>query len=143
MKWTRDNFVLYDERDKVDVETVHAMLTEAYWARGRSLDTVQDTVDRCLCFSLYDESSQIGFTRVLTDYATYAIILDVLIQEPYRGQGLGKWMIECITNHPDIVSLKQALWTSSADGLYRKCGFAVPEGVRFMVKTAKRSRDRT
>ena len=143
MKWTKDNFVLYDENDKVHVETVHAMLTETYWARGRSLETVQDTVDRCLCFSLYDDSSQIGFTRVLTDYATYAVILDVVIQEPFRGQGLGKWMMACITNHPDIVRLKQVLWTSSADGLYRKYGFEVPENTSFMVKVAKPSGDGT
>ena len=79
MKWTRDNFVLYDEHDKVDVRIVHAMLAETYWARGRSLQTVQDAVDHCLCFSLYDQNCQVGFTRVLMDYATYGIILDVVI----------------------------------------------------------------
>ena len=143
MKWTRDNFVLYDERDKVDVEVVHAMLAETYWARGRSLQAVQDTVDRCLCFSLYDQDCQVGFSRVLTDYATYGIILDVVIQERYRGQGLGKWMMEYITSHPDIALLKQVLWTSNADGLYEKYGFSVPENVRFMLKTAEHSRDGT
>ena len=141
MKWTRDNFVLYDERHKVDVRIVHALLTETYWARGRSLQTVQDAVDRCLCFSLYDRNCQVGFARVLTDYATYGIILDVVIQERYRGQGLGKWMVECITNHPDIALLKQVLWTSNADRLYEKFGFSVPENVRFMLKKADRSRD--
>jgi GNAT superfamily N-acetyltransferase len=143
MKWARDNFVLYDERDKVNLAIVHAMLAETHWARGRSLQTVRDTVDRCLCFSLYDQTCQIGFTRVLTDYATYGIILDVVIQERYRGQGLGKWMMECVTTHPDIMPMKQVLWTSSADALYRKYGFSVPENVRFMVKTAECSRERT
>jgi len=135
MKRTRGGFALYDERDRVNAELVHSLLVETYWARGRSLQTVKDTIARCLCFSLYDGASQIGFARALTDYATYAIILDVVIHERFRGQGLGRWMMECITNHPDLVPLKQALWTADADDLYRKCGFSVPQNLRFMVKS--------
>ncbi len=134
MKWTKGDFSLYDERDKVDAELVHSLLVKTYWARERSLQTVKDTIARCICFSLYDESGQIGFARVLTDYSTYAIILDVVIQERYRGRGLGKWMMECITDHPDIAALKQALWTADADDLYRKSGFFVPENLRFMLR---------
>ena len=134
MKWTRDKFILYDESDKADAEAVHSMLVDTYWAKGRSLQTVRDTIKRCLCFSLDYETIQIGFARVLTDYATYAIVLDVVIEERYRGRGLGKWMIECITNHSNIASLKQVLWTSNADELYRKCGFSIPDNVRFMLK---------
>jgi len=140
MRWTRDNFVLYDERDKADAVIVHSLLVETYWAKGRSLQTVKGTIARCLCFSLYEGAHQIGFARVMTDYATYAIILDVVIHERYRGRGLGKWMMECITNHPDLASLKQALWTADADDLYRKCGFFVPEKLRFMLRTSESSR---
>ena len=137
MQWTRDHFNLYDERDKVDTQAVHAMLAEAYWAKGRTIQTVQATIDGCLCFSLYERSRQIGFARVLTDYATYGVILDVVIQKEYRGLGLGLWMMTCMTNHPAIVSLKQVLWTSNAEGLYEQLGFSVPEKVRFMIKPAR------
>ena len=139
MKWTKGDFVLYDERDKADAELVHSMLVETYWAKGRSLQTVRDTIARCLCFSLYEGDRQIGFARVMTDYATYAIILDVVIHERYRGRGLGKWIMECITNPPDLAPLKQVLWTADADNLYRKSGFVVPEKLRFMVRTREGS----
>ena len=89
------------------------------------------------------EGCQIGFSRVLTDYAVYAILLDVIIQERYRGRGLGKWMMKCVTEHPDIASLKLALWTSNAEKLYRNLGFYVPQNIHFMLKTAKDARDRT
>jgi N-acetylglutamate synthase-like GNAT family acetyltransferase len=135
--WTRGDVCLYDEREKVDVEAVHALLHTTYWAKDRSLQTVRDTVQRCLCFSLYDRDGQIGFTRVISDCATYAIILDVVIQDRYRGQGLGEWMMGCITNHPDIAPLKQVLWTATADSLYQKVGFSVPANVRFMTKTGR------
>ncbi len=135
MKWTKGEFVLYDERDKVDADAVHSLLAKTYWAKGRALQTVKDTIARCLCFSIRDGKGQIGFARVMTDYATYAIILDVVISERYRGRGLGTWLMERITSHPDIASLKQVLWTADADALYRKCGFAVPEKLRFMLRT--------
>ena len=141
MMWTRDNVCLYDERERVDVEAVHALLQKTYWAKDRSLQTVKDTVKQCLCFSLYDRDDQIGFTRVITDRATYAIILDVVIQDRYRGHGLGEWMMECITNHPDIAPLKQVLWTSTADSLYQKLGFSVPANVKFMMKTVRPTTD--
>jgi len=143
MKWTQGKFVLYDQREKVDVEAVHRMLMDSYWAKDRSLQTVRDTVDRCLCFSLYrqdNEDGQIGFTRVLTDYATYGLILDVLIHMRYRGLGLGGWMMECVTNHPKIATLKQALWTSTAFEFYQKYGFRVPEHMRFMLKRVESSK---
>jgi GNAT superfamily N-acetyltransferase len=138
MKWIHGDFILYDEPDRVDVEFVHTMLSETYWARGRSLKTVKDTVKRCLCFSLYDEGSQVGFARVLTDYATHAIILDVVIEKRCRKKGLGQWMMACISNHPDISYLKQVLWTRDADDLYRKFGFRIYENIRFMLKIPDR-----
>ena len=134
MHWNKDNFILYDQREKVDIDAVHAMLVKTYWAKDRSRQTVADTVARCLCFSLYYALRQVGFARVLTDYATYGVIFDVVIRKHCRGLGLGRWMMECIGSHPDIASLKQVLWTSNADGLYEKCGFAVRPNLRCMFK---------
>jgi len=136
MKWERETFVLYDERDKADAERIHRMLADTHWAKGRTLQTVRDTIERCICFSLYDGASLIGFARVLSDNATYAIILDVVIQEPYRGKGLGRWMMDSITTHPRLAALKQVLWTSTAERFYGECGFHVPKKVRFMQKIA-------
>jgi len=143
MKWMKDDFTLYDEREKADAETVHSLLARTYWAKGRSLETVKKTIAGSLCFSLYERDLQVGFARAMTDYATYAIILDVVILEDYRGRGLGKWMMECITGHPELASLKQVLWTADADGLYRKSGFFVPDKLRFMLRNSESSRDKT
>jgi N-acetylglutamate synthase-like GNAT family acetyltransferase len=134
MKWTQDNFVITDAREAVDVDTVHALLRDAYWAKGRSRETVQATVDQCLCFTLLEGDHQIGFARVLTDGVTYAAILDVVIAPAVRGRGLGKWLMECITNHFALAGLKQILWTKDAEGFYQQYGFRFPDGVKFMMK---------
>jgi len=39
-----------------------------------------------LCFSLFEESRQIGFARVITDYVTYAYMCDVYVVETPPAQ---------------------------------------------------------
>lgn len=64
---------------------------------------------------------------MLTDYATYAVILDFIITEQYRGKSLGKWLMGVMTNHPKVKNLRQILWTSTAVGFYEQFGFTVIE----------------
>ena len=75
--------------------------------------------------------------RVLTDAMAYAIILDMIISEEFKGQGLGKWLIGCICDHPKVTSLRQVLWTSDADNFYRKGGFEEISKLKFMARNWK------
>ena len=73
--------------------------------------------------------SQVGFGRIVTDYATFAWLCDVFIIEPHRGRGLGKWLLECIISYPDLTGLKRfVIATRDAHGLYKQFGF---ENVQF------------
>ncbi len=73
---------------------------------------------------MYGDGRQVGFARVISDYATYAYIGDVFVLESYRGHGLGKWMMECIVRHPRLQGLRRwSLVTADAHGLYTKFGF--------------------
>jgi hypothetical protein len=64
----------------------------------------------------------------------YAIILDMISREDYRGQGLGKWLLSCICEHPEITPLRQVLWTGDADGFYRQADFEVMSNLKFMSR---------
>jgi GNAT superfamily N-acetyltransferase len=77
---------------------------------------------------------QVGFARVITDYATYAYVGDVFVLEPWRGRGLSKWLMECVTGHPDLQNLRRwVLATRDAHGLYRQFGFTgIPNPERWM-----------
>ena len=77
-----------------------------------------------LCFGLFERERQIGFARVVTDYATYAYVCDVFVLEAHRGQGLATWLMQCVTSHPDLQGLRRwCLTTRDAHGLYEKAGF--------------------
>jgi GNAT superfamily N-acetyltransferase len=60
---------------------------------------------------------QIGFGRMVTDYATLAYITDVYISPEYHGKGLGTWMMACMKEIIDSMpSLRRAILLTQKDG---------------------------
>ena len=137
MIWKKADLLISSEKNQVDIGTLHAMLSRSHWARGRSREAVEKTIANSLCFSLINADEQIGFARVITDGVTYAIILDMIIREDFRGQGLGKWLVQCIGEHPEVVPLRQVLWTSAAYDFYQKAGFEEMPELKFMARNWK------
>jgi ribosomal protein S18 acetylase RimI-like enzyme len=124
---TRGPYSVTADRRRMDVDAVHGFLARSFWARGISKDLVAKSIAHSLCFGLFDDQAQIGFARVVTDLSTYAYLCDVYVLEQYRGQGLGKWMIEFVMAHPDLEGLRRfQLVTRDAHGLYRRFGFQTP-----------------
>jgi GNAT superfamily N-acetyltransferase len=119
----------------LDVSLIHEFLSEqSYWAPAIPRDVVARSLENSLCFGLYQKSQQIGFARVVTDRATFAYLADVFVIETFRGQGLGKWLLECVLAHPDLQGLRRwLLGTRDAHGLYKQFGFTpLAEPNRFL-----------
>ena len=132
----RDNFTISTDPARLDVDAIADMLSRAYWAQGRTPEVVARYLQHSLTFGLYDGSHQIGLTRVVSDYTTFAWLCDVFIHEDYRGHGLGKWLIETVHSHPDLQNLRRwMLATKDAHGLYSQFGWAPLESPeRWMMK---------
>ena len=96
----------------------------SYWAAGRSLQTVKDSIDHSACFGVYKNvNEQVGFARIVTDLTTIVWICDLFILETHRGKGLGKWLVKTIVNHPDLKKVRRhMLATKDAHTLYNKYG---------------------
>lgn len=121
----RDGYVISTDQARLDLDMIHGELNRSYWAAGRLREVVARSLQHSLCFGLYHREAQIGLARVVTDYATFAWLCDVFIQEAHRGRGLGVWLIETVVAHPDLQGLRRFLLaTRDAHGLYRKHGFA-------------------
>jgi N-acetylglutamate synthase-like GNAT family acetyltransferase len=117
-------FLISTDRSKLDVDVIHRFLTRSYWADGIPRETVVRSIENSLCFGVYDNARQIGFARVISDFATYAYLADVFILEPYRERGLGKELMASIMAHPDLHGLRRwSLGTRDAQGLYAQFGF--------------------
>jgi len=121
----RGEYVISTDPKRLDLEVIHGFLTNCYWAKGIPRDVVARSIEHSLCFGVYDENgAQVGFARVVTDFATFAYLGDVFILESHRGHGLGKWLMECIMQHPAVQGLRRwILVTRDAHGLYSQFGF--------------------
>lgn len=124
MEWTRNEYAVTCDPAKVDLDVVAGFLAESYWAKGIPREVVARSVAGSLCFSLLREGRQIGFARIVTDYATIAYLGDVFVLPELRGQGLSKWLMECVVAHPRLQGLRRwLLVTRDAHGLYERFGF--------------------
>jgi len=109
----------------VDLQFVHTFLsTKSYWAQGRTIETVQKSVENSLCFSaLSPDGKQVGFARVVTDYATFAWVCDVFVDAAHRGKGLGKELMNSVVHDSRLQGLtRMILATRDAQALYKEYG---------------------
>ena len=122
--WHHEGFTISTDNLKLQLNRIHDYLSnKSYWAENRPFEIVEKSIRNSLCFGVFTCNEQIGFARVVTDYSTFAWLCDVFILEDYRGQGIGKWLVECVVNHPELNRVKCILLASrNAHELYRKYG---------------------
>ncbi|MCI4355212.1 MAG: GNAT family N-acetyltransferase [Thermoplasmata archaeon] len=109
----------------LQLDVIHRFLAGCYWAKGIPRAVVERSIRNSLCFGVYDGAAQVGFARVISDFATFAYIADVFVLESHRGRGIARWLMECIKAHPDLQGLRRwSLGTRDAHALYRHVGFA-------------------
>ena len=112
------------DKSKLNVPFIQNFLKDIYWAAGRTIEEVQTTIDASFCFGIYLDDKQIGFARVVTDYVVFAYLMDVFIDEKYRGKGYSYILIDAIMKEPQLQQVK--IWrlaTSDAHFLYEKFGY--------------------
>lgn len=113
------------EESELDVLLIHRFLSErSGWARGIPLSVVRKSIAHSLCFGGYIEQEQVAFARVISDYATFANLVDVFVVPEHRAKGLSKAMMQAVVSHPELQGLRRfTLATADAHGLYAQFGF--------------------
>jgi GNAT superfamily N-acetyltransferase len=116
------------DRAELDVPFIHAFLSEQTgWAKGIPLPLVRKSIEHSLCFGGYVGSRQVAFARVISDYATFANLVDVFVRPEARGRGYGKALVASVLAHPELQGLRRfTLATADAHGLYAQFGFKAP-----------------
>lgn len=137
-RYERGAYTVSTDAARLDPRAVHRYLTASYWAEGIPLEVVERSLRHSLCFGLYAAERQVGLTRVITDETTFAYLCDVYVLPEHRGQGLGRWLVECVLGSPRLQGLRRwMLVTRDAHALYRPLGFgpaANPAGVMEILR---------
>jgi len=130
MEWTKGPYTVNDDKDRLDLYYIVPALQKSYWAAGRPKEVVEESIANSVCLGLYMEDRQIGFARAVTDKCTFAWVCDVIVHPDYRGVGLGKFLMDCLSAHPEVARCSQHLLrTSDAHGLYEQYGSSVCEAM--------------
>ena len=112
------------ERSRFDLDLIHRFLAESYWARDIPRSIVERSMEHSLGFATFHKTEQVGFARVVTDFATFAYIGDVFVVPEHRDRGVSKLLMRAIRSHPDLQGLRRIiLATADAHGLYAQFGF--------------------
>lgn len=118
--------LLKDGFDEMDFDKITYMLKDAFWSIGiKKEEVIKGARNSALLVGAFTkENIQIGFSRVISDKTRFAYILDVIVDEIFRKQGVGQGMMNYILNHPDLKDVYQwLLITKDAHGVYQKVGF--------------------
>ena len=128
----KDGFCISTEQARLDINAIHHFLsTQAYWSLNIPFSKVEETVAHSLNFGLYYNKQQIGYARVISDFASIAYLGDAYVLPDFRGRGLSKWLMKTIMEYPELQGLRRwILSTADAHGLYKQFGWvpvAYPE----------------
>jgi GNAT superfamily N-acetyltransferase len=130
MQWSLGDYLLSDDTASLDIQVIHGLLADSYWANDRPRATIEKSIAHSLCFGLYSSGAQVGFARFVTDTAVFSWLMDFIISEGHRGRGTGKWMLQCMLEHPVVRDTNIGLSTRDAHGLYQRFGFEIKESMR-------------
>ena len=132
METVINGFIISDDKRMLQADRVKEMLSTSYWAKNRSVETINKAIENSICFGAYINGNQVGFARCVTDYSTMYWLCDVIIDSDYRGLGLGKAIMSAITEYDELKPLFGILATSDAQGLYSQFGFSAVDENKYM-----------
>ncbi|MCL2722455.1 MAG: GNAT family N-acetyltransferase [Treponema sp.] len=133
MEFTHNDYVFSDDKNLIQLENVCKLLEKSYWANNRKLEINKKAIENSICIGIYKDKEIVGFARIVTDYATMYWLCDVIIDEKHQKNGLGKKLMEVITQMEELKGLFGLLATRDAHGLYEKYGF-YKVGEKYMRK---------
>jgi N-acetylglutamate synthase-like GNAT family acetyltransferase len=116
------------DKSALNIPLIHSFLsTQSTWAKNIPLETVERSIENSLCFGGFVDGEQVAFARVISDFATFANLVDVFVLPMRRGNGYSKQMMQAVMAHPQLQGLRRfTLATGDAHGLYAQFGFTAP-----------------
>lgn len=120
-----DGLTISDEFARLDIDAICRWLAGSYWANNRDRATIERSLANSASYGVYSPTgAQIALTRATTDFASFAWIGDVFVDEAWRGRGVGSWLVgSVVAKLREIGVPRVVLATRDAHEVYRRLGF--------------------
>jgi N-acetylglutamate synthase-like GNAT family acetyltransferase len=120
-----DGVLFSTDKSMLDIAYIHQFISsESYWAKGVPRWVLERSIQNSLCIGIYENKRQIGFARLVTDYATFGYLADVFVDGQHRKKGISKNLMKFILSFEDVKLFRRLiLATLDAHGLYAQFGF--------------------
>ena len=123
-KPTPKGYSITSDKRRFKVALIHKFLRSTYWAKTIPRNVVARSMRNSLCFGVFYRGEQVGFARVITDFARLAYLADVFILPEHRGRGVGRLLINYILSRRNLQGVRRILLaTQDAQKFYRDIGF--------------------
>jgi N-acetylglutamate synthase-like GNAT family acetyltransferase len=137
-EFQKNEYSISTNKNKLQFDVIHGFLSTSYWSPNIPMEIVKRAAENSLTFGIYKDNVQVGYARIISDYATFAYLADVFVLESERGKSLSKWLMECILQIPNLQGLRRwMLATRDAHGLYAQFGFTPLENPQMMMQIAR------
>lgn len=135
----KQGYLFTTDKSKMNIGIIHQFLCEqSYWAKGIPKTIVETSITHSLCHGILHENNLVAFARVITDQATFAILVDVFVLKSHRGKGLSKWLTEEVLANPKLKTIRKfILNTDTAQSLYARFGFKPPARPETFMEISK------
>ena len=134
MEYIFGEYRISNDKSLLSIQKVKELLSQSYWAKERPIEVIEMSVHNSDCYGVYFKDEQVGFARVVSDNSTVFWLCDVIIDEKYRGKGLGKELVKRIVESDAYGNLTGILITNDAHGLYQQFGFQKAAEGKFMMR---------
>lgn len=123
MNWTRGHFLITDDKARLGVPEIAALMKQGYWSSHYTPEKITRLLANSFWLGLFTRQKLIGLARVVTDKETVTLITDFIVSQEFRGQGHGAWLMSCLLEHPDLKETSMSLGTQDGDRFFEKYGF--------------------
>ncbi len=112
------------------------------WSSERTKEDVRVILNNSsiiICIIDQQTNKLAAFSRILTDYFKFAYVYDVIVENQYRGKGIGDLLIASIMEHPKLMNIEniELVCTKEMIPFYKKFGFSDDYGASVSMRRKK------